>query len=91
DVGRKPLANEIMRSVIDLGHSLGLKVVAEGIENDWQARLLRKLKCDYLQGYYLGTPMLLDELCSYRDREEGRDKLLRAVDEPTHLDLRASA
>ncbi len=91
DVGRKPLANEIIRSVIDLGHSLGLKVVAEGIENDWQARLLRKLKCDYLQGYFLGTPMLLEELCSYRDSEEGRHKLLQAIDEPTHLDLRASA
>lgn len=66
DLGRRPLATQIMRSVIDLGHSLGLKVVAEGVENDWQARLLRMLQCDYLQGYYLGTPMPLAELIEFR-------------------------
>jgi diguanylate cyclase (GGDEF)-like protein len=67
DLGRRPLATQIMRSVIDLGHSLGLKVVAEGVENDWQARLLRMLQCDYLQGYYLGTPMPLSELVTFRE------------------------
>ena len=67
DLGRRPLATQIMRSVIDLGHSLGLKVVAEGVETDWQARLLRMLQCDFLQGYYLGTPMPLVELIAFRE------------------------
>jgi diguanylate cyclase (GGDEF)-like protein len=66
DLGRRPLANQVMRSVIELGHNLGLKVVAEGIENEWQARLLQLLNCDCLQGYYLGVPLTLEELRTYR-------------------------
>jgi diguanylate cyclase (GGDEF)-like protein len=65
-LGQRPLATQIIRSVIDLGHSLELKVVAEGIENDWQARLLTLLNCDYLQGYYLGSPMPLEELARFK-------------------------
>jgi EAL domain-containing protein (putative c-di-GMP-specific phosphodiesterase class I) len=68
DLGRRPLANQVMRSVIELGHNLGLKVVAEGIENEWQARLLQLLNCDCLQGYYLGVPLTLEELRAYRSK-----------------------
>src|SRR3546814_13507892 len=72
DLGRHSRAVQIMRSVIDLGHSLQLKVDAEGVENDWQARLLQLLNCDYLQGYYVGAPMTLDELIEFRARSEER-------------------
>jgi diguanylate cyclase (GGDEF)-like protein len=65
DLGRHQRAVQIMRSVIDLGHSLQLKVVAEGVENDWQARLLQLLNCDYLQGYFLGAPMSLGDLKAF--------------------------
>ncbi|TFI59083.1 EAL domain-containing protein [Sphingomonas parva] len=65
DLGRDSRAVQIMRSVIDLGHSLELKVVAEGVENEWQARLLQMLNCDYLQGYFLGVPMSLTDLKAY--------------------------
>jgi diguanylate cyclase (GGDEF)-like protein len=65
DLGRRQRANEVMRAVVDLGHSLGLEVVAEGIESEWQARLLQLLNCDHLQGYYLGTPMSLQDLHEY--------------------------
>ena len=66
DVGQRPQATQIMRSVIDLGHSLNLNVVAEGIENDWQARLLQLLNCDLLQGFYFAPPMTLESLETYR-------------------------
>ncbi|CAD5106452.1 phosphodiesterase DibA [Zestomonas carbonaria] len=46
----------IARSVITLGHSLGLKVLAEGIEQPEQAELLRQLGCDLGQGYLFGRP-----------------------------------
>ena len=46
----------IARAVIALGHSLGLKVLAEGIEEAAQADFLRELGCDYGQGYYFGHP-----------------------------------
>ncbi len=75
DMGRHSRAVQIMRSVIDLGHSLQLKVVAEGVENDWQARLLQLLNCDYLQGYHLGAPMSLEAIHLFRANGEACAKL----------------
>ena len=67
-VGEGQQATQVMRSIIDLGHSLGLSVVVEGIETDWQARLSQLLNADVMQGYWLGTPMPLAELKEYRAR-----------------------
>ncbi|MEM9201986.1 MAG: bifunctional diguanylate cyclase/phosphodiesterase [Actinomycetota bacterium] len=47
----------IVRSTIDLGHNLGLKVVAEGVENDAILRRLGELGCDIAQGYHISRPM----------------------------------
>ena len=47
----------IVRSTIELGHSLGLKVVAEGVEDDRGFALLRELGCDSAQGYYMSPPL----------------------------------
>lgn len=47
----------IVRSTVDLGHNLNLKVVAEGIENLEVWDLLAKMGCDYGQGYFMGKPM----------------------------------
>lgn len=47
----------IVKSTIDLGHNLKLKVVAEGIENVEAWQLLAKMGCDYGQGYFMGKPM----------------------------------
>ena len=65
-LGKHSRSVAMMRAVIDLGHSLGLKVVAEGIENEWQARLLQLLNCDTLQGYFIGLPMSLEQLKEFR-------------------------
>jgi diguanylate cyclase (GGDEF)-like protein/PAS domain S-box-containing protein len=46
----------IVRSAIDVGHSLGLQVVAEGVESEAMKRQLQELGCDAYQGYYLGRP-----------------------------------
>ena len=46
----------IVRSTIDLAHNLGLKVVAEGVENEEIYDLLRILRCDTAQGFYLAKP-----------------------------------
>ncbi len=48
---------KIVQSTIDLGHNLGLKVVAEGVENKAVWDLLAQMGCDYGQGYYMGRPM----------------------------------
>jgi EAL domain-containing protein (putative c-di-GMP-specific phosphodiesterase class I) len=47
----------LVSNIIALAHSLGLTVVAEGVEEEEQAKLLRLLRCDELQGYHLGRPM----------------------------------
>ena len=47
----------IVRSTIELGHSLGLKVVAEGVEDGRGFALLRELGCDGAQGYFMSPPL----------------------------------
>jgi diguanylate cyclase (GGDEF)-like protein/PAS domain S-box-containing protein len=50
----------IASSVVAMSHALGLKVVAEGIENERQALFLRSLDCDEVQGFLYGRPMTAD-------------------------------
>jgi diguanylate cyclase (GGDEF)-like protein/PAS domain S-box-containing protein len=52
----------IVRSTVDLGHNLGLRVVAEGVEDQATLRELATLGCDSVQGYYLARPMPAAEL-----------------------------
>lgn len=47
----------IVRSTIDLGHNMGLKVVAEGVENEAMMQRLNALGCDLAQGFHLSRPL----------------------------------
>ena len=47
----------IVSAIIAMAHSLDLEVIAEGVEEVAQLQLLRKLKCDIVQGYYIARPM----------------------------------
>ena len=49
--------HRIVETIIQLGHSLGLEVIAEGVETDAQAVTLSELGCHEAQGYYYGKPM----------------------------------
>ena len=55
----------IVRSTIDLAHNLGIAVVAEGVENVQVWNMLRELRCDLAQGYYMGRPMPVDEFLQW--------------------------
>jgi diguanylate cyclase (GGDEF)-like protein len=57
-----PTHRAIVRSIIDLGHNLGLHVVAEGIETASVLEALREADCDIAQGYYLARPMPIGDL-----------------------------
>lgn len=52
----------LVSTIINLAHSLQLKVVAEGVETDKQSSLLRLLKCDEMQGYLFSKPVPVDVL-----------------------------
>lgn len=52
----------IVKATIDLGHALGLRAVAEGIEHENQAERLRTLGCDLMQGFHIGRPMPIEKL-----------------------------
>jgi len=49
--------NALVSSIIDLSHTFGFRVVAEGIEDNMQIRTLKKMKCDIGQGYYISRPL----------------------------------
>ncbi|MES2103833.1 MAG: EAL domain-containing protein [Pseudomonadota bacterium] len=53
---------KIVRSTIDLGHNMGLRVVAEGVENKDVMLLLREMGCDQAQGYFISKPMPAEQL-----------------------------
>lgn len=52
----------IVRSTINLGHTLGLSVVAEGVENTAILDMLKDLQCDYAQGYYMSRPKSAEDI-----------------------------
>ena len=54
---REQESRSVAKAIIELGHSLGLLVTAEGIEDRETLDYLRELGCDQAQGYYLGRPM----------------------------------
>jgi diguanylate cyclase (GGDEF)-like protein len=52
----------IVRSSIDMAHSLGLYVIAEGAEDELTCAMLAEANCDFIQGYYLSKPQKADDL-----------------------------
>ncbi|WP_106476016.1 sensor domain-containing phosphodiesterase [Phytohalomonas tamaricis] len=55
-------AAALVQSIIDMGHSIGLKVVAEGVETIGQHLILRAYRCDEIQGFYFSKPLSPDEI-----------------------------
>ena len=52
----------IIKSIIEMAHSMNLEVVAEGVENERQLSTLVNIKCDTIQGYYFSKPLPPDEI-----------------------------
>jgi len=79
DMLTNPAHNAIVRSIVDLGHNLHMRVVAEGVETDAVLLGLRESGCDVAQGYLLSRPMPFKKLERWlverrTDRSEGGDK-----------------
>ena len=60
----------IAAAIINMGHSLNLQVVAEGIETSVQADDLDRKGCDHLQGYFISHPLPPDEFASWLDEHD---------------------
>jgi predicted signal transduction protein with EAL and GGDEF domain len=56
---------KIVRSTIDLGHNMGLRVVAEGVESEAAWNILAEMGCDQGQGYFMSRPMPADQLAGW--------------------------
>jgi diguanylate cyclase (GGDEF)-like protein/PAS domain S-box-containing protein len=62
DMLEDPTDFAITRAIVALGHTLGLQVVAEGVEREEEARELKNMGCDELQGYLFARPLTADAL-----------------------------
>ena len=67
-IGRNDRSQDIIRIMIDLGHAIGARLVAEGVETPEQARWLRQHGCHYAQGWHFGRPMPLAEFIAHCQR-----------------------
>jgi len=59
---KDPAVMTLVATVISMAHSLGLNVVAEGVDEEGQAKELRRLGCDQMQGYLFSKPVSFDEI-----------------------------
>lgn len=62
----------LVASIVDIGQSLGIKVVAEGVETLEHASILRKLGCETLQGYAFASPMSSDHFAKFVEEHSSR-------------------
>ena len=62
EINKDENANKLIASIVSMAHGLGLDVVAEGVEERFQADHMVALGCEYLQGYYFSRPIPADEI-----------------------------
>ncbi len=68
DMLASPAHAAIVRSIVELGHNLGFRVVGEGVENDAILAALTNTGCDVAQGYLMARPMPAEQLVGWLDR-----------------------
>lgn len=72
EVGASPSHEAIVRAILAMGHSLGMIVVAEGVETQAHAEFLRNEGCDLLQGYLISKPLPADQATEFlKNMREG--------------------
>jgi EAL domain-containing protein (putative c-di-GMP-specific phosphodiesterase class I) len=72
-------ARAIVESSIALAKRLNMKSVAEGIESETQLAMLKEMRCDYGQGYFIAHPMDFPQLLAWNKCVKSTDRLQRAV------------
>ena len=87
DMLADPTDLAIIRAIIALGHTLGLQVVAEGVEVEQVAGQLKALDCDELQGYYFARPMAAAAFEEWLRARKPRLERRRSQPEPAGIRL----
>jgi len=72
--GEDPNEGVIAQAIISLGHSLRLKVIAEGVETDAQVRFLKRHGCDEVQGFLYGEPVAAEDYAKLLDKAKRKGK-----------------
>jgi EAL domain-containing protein (putative c-di-GMP-specific phosphodiesterase class I) len=79
DLGQNDNAAAIVKAVISLGHSLDLKVIAEGVETEKQMAFMMENHCDGMQGFLFSRPLEADAFVALMERETGGTDQLSLV------------
>lgn len=66
-IAQRDSDRQLVGAMVDMGHSLGLEVVAEGVEHREQLDILRQMGCDQVQGYFISPALAFDELCYFME------------------------
>jgi len=93
NVTSSPNDAAIVRAVVGMAHSMGLKVIAEGVETEGQLGYLRGLACDEMQGYYFSPPLSADDFvallrdgrCVELQAQPKRERVLLLIDDEPHI------
>lgn len=63
NLGKDKESKDFIDAIISMGHTLGCRIVSEGVETEEQLALLRNSDCDYIQGYVWSKPISFEEAC----------------------------
>jgi diguanylate cyclase len=72
----EPGAMTLVSTIISLAHALRLEVVAEGVESEEQAKILRLMRCNQMQGFLISKPLSFDDMTIFLGRRSSPEALL---------------
>jgi len=74
-LGRDPEDTALVRMIVELAHTFGMEVIAEGVETEGQAALLQEIGCDMAQGFLFSEPLAAEGVANLLDADYRRKPL----------------
>jgi EAL domain-containing protein (putative c-di-GMP-specific phosphodiesterase class I) len=79
ELGRRPNEPALATAILQLAHHLGMRTIAEGVEDAVQVEALKALRCGFAQGFYFSRPLAADEFAALLDARSAGRRHLRAA------------